>query len=249
MKLLINKSYFKTPYPNLSLNTSEDDIAPYIFDSQSESLKSVLGKDFYDDLLNLYNVEKAISLVIVGATTAFQVNAHGLSTGYFVSFIEFSGANASELNGREYQITVIDENSFSINFNSTGKVFTGGKIERILTDKYKSLKNVIEPFLIYDAYSRYLPYSSIKDTASGTVQKVMQQSQHIDPALMGRMVNQKAASANFYKNEMIDFLNKNKEDYSFWTYEDESAVSKNSSSNPIAIFSKNRINYNQSYNT
>jgi hypothetical protein len=250
MKLLIDKSYFKSPYPNLSLNTSEDDVTPYVFESQNESLKAVLGKDFYADLMNLYNTEKAIASISIGTITTFQITAHALESGYFVSFVGLLGTNASELNGKEYEVTVIDANNFSINFNSTGKTISAGKIERILTDKYKALKNVIEPYLIYDAYSRYLPYSSVKNTASGTVQKVMQQSTHIEPALMGRLVNQKVASAKIYKDELIDFLNQNKTDYAeFWNYEDELSADKNSSSNPIAIFSKNRINYNQSLNS
>lgn len=78
--------------------------------------------------------------------------------------------------------------------------------------------NGLKAVLVYYAYARYKSNSNANDTAFGTVVKTTQHSTPVDYKVIKNQVEQAKAGAVAYQNRIIDFLNRNHEEYPLWNY-------------------------------
>ena len=75
----------------------------------------------------------------------------------------------------------------------------------------------IRAVLVYHAFARYSGNANIKSTPYGMVQKTTQYSDRVSEATTARLMSQARSGAMVHEGRVMDFLNRNKEDYPLFT--------------------------------
>ena len=125
--------------------------------------------------------------------------------------------------------------------------------EAYLDDRLADLYPFVQDFMVYKTYERYLVGANVIDTPSGSRIKADSAVDRAATPDERREIRQQAVQdANFYQDEMIAFLKRNKNDYDDWRQShcgcDHSFVNKMNQISGIGktsrqVISKNRIDY------
>jgi hypothetical protein len=206
----IKKSDFVAPYPALSQNLNEKDILPFIWKSQNEKLREILGEDFYKNILEYFSNVKKVDSIVVGTTTIINVdNVFNIVSGDYFTIYDLQGT-INVLNNKRLKVLSVGINYLEIDYNSTGLAYvSGGLCKEFATESNEALLNICKPFLIYCTLSKYYPYSNLKNTASG--QMIHQVGEAVIPSdkQLGIISNLEAESSDFYEKQIKEYLKKN----------------------------------------
>lgn len=85
-----------------------------------------------------------------------------------------------------------------------------------LTTANDALLPYLKDYLIYKTWIRYLNSINAMSTPSGMRTQSDTTSDVASPELMNGLVNQARSDANFYQDELVNFLTCNKDDYPLW---------------------------------
>jgi len=215
MKTLISKSDFITPYPTLSPNLAEAKINECVWRVQDTNLRELIGAKLYDDLLAIFEIERAISAITVGAQTTITLNSVAdLEIGYFASFKGVVGTVSDLLNGKQFEIANIVGSTIILNVDSTGKTYTsGGTLEKVLTASYRVLYPYLVPYLIYGSYALHLQKGDLDSTASGIMSHQVGEAQRPTDKRIGENINSYGVTQRNYASRLLEFLRNNKDNY------------------------------------
>lgn len=78
------------------------------------------------------------------------------------------------------------------------------------TYRHEGIKSV----LCYLSYARYIQNSNIESTAFGTVNKITEESRHVDEKTINRLYQQAYNGANEYWKDVVFYLNQ--QDFALW---------------------------------
>lgn len=84
------------------------------------------------------------------------------------------------------------------------------------TQPIEDLLPYLKDYLIYKTYARYLLNADVLSTPSGLRVQVDTTSQSLDSETRGAIIAQAKNDANFYQDELVNFLNLNSEEYPDW---------------------------------
>lgn len=234
MITFIDKNDFVSPYPYLSKNLGENEITNFIYKTQNERLRELLGDDLYNEINNDFQQSFVVTAITQGVTTLITLDTtSNLQIDNFVSFADIQGT-ASLLNAKDFQIISIVSNTIEINFNSTGLTYTtGGKVIKKRTPLNKALLDTCKPFLIYGSYAKYLPYSNLKSTNSGLMVHSVDEANAPSQKDLGILSNFESVSADYAEKTIVEYLRKNKLLYPLYKQD----LQGQSNSNILPLFS------------
>ncbi|MGD1842253.1 MAG: hypothetical protein ACFB0B_15355 [Thermonemataceae bacterium] len=217
--LLINRSDFDN-YLRISSNTKLEKLNVYIFQSQDIELRAVLGDEEYEEMMKLFSLSYEIEAITVEATTQIETKQpHGYNVGDFVELSGLTGT-VETLNNKRYRIAdIIDTTNFTIDEETTSLVYAeSGLVYRGLEARYEELcsKPFFRAFLVFASYVRYLGSNALHDTNSGTVEKILEQSQRPSNMKMGAYINANEQNRDEYKERLVHYLIENKQTYKFF---------------------------------
>lgn len=231
----IEKTDFVSPFSILSKNVLDTDIEPFIYKAMNESLSVIFGKDLYNEIYTAFIDVKKIVNIIVGATTILTLNnTNNIDVGYFLTIDDTQGT-ISTINKKQYTVLSKNNTDIEINFDSTGLIWTvnSGEANRILSNTNYLLIQQSKPYLLYNSYSKYLPYSNIKSTVSGAMVHNVGEASVPSDKTLGILSNFEVVSADFEERKIYDYLEKNKDIYPLY----QSKIIQNTT-NVLPIFSK-----------
>lgn len=179
------------PYVELNKHVRQELLEQYMTSATAIDLREVFDKEFYDNLMQVYQLSKDASITANIATidsTALigEVNYCYVQTSAFVGRVRYNVMSATEI---ELLQPVPDATTAKISLF----------IDFDLFEK-------IRPFYVLSVWLRYAQASKIQSTASGLVAKELDFSQFVSEDDMGRYLNMLARDKNFYKKELIEFL-------------------------------------------
>lgn len=231
----IEKNDFVSPFPVLSKNILDSDIEVFIYKAMNESLSTIFGKELYNEIYKKFIDVKKIINVIVGNTTILTLNnVNSIEVNGYITIEEVQGT-ISPINKKQYKVLSIANNDIEVSFDSTGLVYTAnsGEVNRILSSVNYLLIQQSKPYLIYNSYSKYLPYSNIKNTVSGAMVHNTGEASPPTDKTLGILSNFEVVSADFEERKIYDYLETNKTVYPLY----QSKKNIQNTTNVLPIFS------------
>ena len=187
------------PYLLVSPNLRFDVLRQYVIATFNIDLKSLL-QELYQDFVSLYSLQIKINSYVTGTTTILDVG------------------NTSELNTTNYLLvdTNVVKKRFKYNVISATEIELDWDTSDVTTpiagfctyfcdyDFFEKLR----PFLVIATWIRYSQLAKIQSTNAGLVQKNTDFSEIVSDKEIGIYLQQWKRDLDFYKNEVLLFLNK-----------------------------------------
>jgi len=186
---MILKTEF-SPYFELSKHVRDTQIEPYIQSATAIDLFSALGKQKYDEIMTAYRTEKQV-LAIAG------------------NVIDVS--DTSTLNNENYLFCVEEKqrhkftilNATQIQVDSIGTIAVGNTLTYFVN--YDAFE-MIRAYLCHAVWLRYCQASKLQSTASGIVEKVLENSDFVSDYSLATYLNLVKRDCQFYERKLTDFF-------------------------------------------
>lgn len=220
MKPLVSKTDFKN-YFYIPASYDDDKLGIEIYKTQDSTLRDYLGNDLYESLETSYGKEYAIQSITIGSDTVLTLSSiDGLSVGSYISVFETSGTISSKLNEGRFRIDQISGNDITIDFDSTGLVYTSGsgKLWGSLSEINNNLRNKFIPFLCLATATRLIKNSGQVLTRYAYQDKKNELGNNIDKAQSGYDQSQIDQDKFRYLLRLYEFLKDNTQTYPDWVY-------------------------------
>ena len=256
---VINPLYFDLP-----LRSDYEKLNTSILAVQNEKLVQLLSKDLYLDLFKYFEQDIAISNIATGAVTTLTILDTSLLNDYIAisdSVGLFDAPKTEKLADGTirtvrksveeitlYKVTILDATQFTIEYNSSGSTITQfGLIRTNLNTLYYNLYNYIITYMCYASIANYLQTPNFKSTQNGQVQKSTNQSANIEQGLIGLQTRKYEGYANFWSEQLIDFLEENYTDYILYKQKTQNEID-NSRLRNIALTANKKSVFDKYYN-
>lgn len=188
------------PYLLVSPNLRFEVLKQYIVATYNIDLKSLLETDLYNEFTSIYNISYKINSFTTGTTTKLEIDDTSLINTTNYVFVDTNVAKA------RFKYNVISATEIEVEWDTTSVTasITGTCTYFCDYDFFEKLR----PFLVVATWIRYSQLGKIQSTNAGLVQKNTDFSEIVSDKEIGIYLQQWKRDLDFYKNEILLFLNK-----------------------------------------
>jgi len=190
---MILKTEF-SPYFELSKHVRDTQIEPYIQSASSIDLFSALGKKKYDEIMMPYKTEQQViaiagNIIDIADTSVFSNNEN------YLFCVEEK---------KRHKFTIL--NATQIQIDNIGTIAVGDTLTYFIN--YAAFET-IRAYLCHAVWLRYCQASKLQSTASGIVEKVLENSEFVSDYSLATYLNLIKRDCKFYERKLADFFKAN----------------------------------------
>ena len=190
---MILKTEF-SPYFELSKHVRDTQIEPYIQSATAIDLFSALGKQKYEEIMISYKTEQKVlaiagNIIDITDTSVFSNNEN------YLFCVEEK---------KRHKFTIL--NATQIQVDDSGIIAVGDTLTYFIN--YDAFE-VIRAYLCHCVWLRYCQASKLQSTASGIVEKVLEQSEFVSDYSLATYLNLVKRDCQFYELKLVDFFRTN----------------------------------------